>query len=84
MGISRNLQIEIKKELIEAITNKLNNWDFSKKSNNPFVDLIFGKYSNVKTFIHGTATMLGSKYESIAKKIADANPHYTVAKKNKI
>ncbi|MBW2972859.1 TdeIII family type II restriction endonuclease [Candidatus Woesearchaeota archaeon] len=79
--ISDKLKEEIKEELIRKIKNKIANYDFSKKSGNPFIDIVFGKYSNIKSFIHGTATMLGSYYEILARKIAQENSNFIEAKK---
>ena len=67
--------------LISSVKNKISKYDFSKKSGNPLVDGIFGRYSNVKSFIHGTATTLGSDYELIARKIATSNPVFVECKK---
>ena len=81
MSLSNELKETIKSELTEKLKHKLNSYDFSKKSGNPFVDVIFGKYSNIKSFIHGTATMLGSEYEIIARQIAQSNPSFVKAQK---
>lgn len=81
MVINSKLKEEIKSYLIDEITNKIENYDFSKKSGNPFIDIIFGKHSNIKTFVHSTATMLGSKYEIIARKIVESNPNFIKAEK---
>ena len=58
MALTNELKREIKEDLIERRRNKIENYDFSKKSGNPFIDIIFGKFSNIRSFIHGTATML--------------------------
>lgn len=79
--ISKTLKEEIKKELIQKIKDKIESYNFSKKSGNPFIDIIFGRFSNIKTFIHSTATMLGSYYEIIARKIAQENPEFIEVKK---
>ncbi len=79
--LSKELKEQIKKELVQKIKDKIESHDFSKKSGNPFVDIVFGKYSNIKTFIHGTATMLGSYYEILARKIAEENPEFIEVKK---
>jgi hypothetical protein len=81
MPLADELKKEIKKDLIKRIKNKIENYDFSKKSGNPFIDIVFGKYSNIKSFIHGTATMLGSYYEILARKIAQGNTNFVEAKK---
>ena len=81
MAFSKELKEDIKQQLVHKIKKKIETYDFSKKSGNPFIDLIFGKYSNLKTFIHGMATTLGSDYEIIARKIAQANPFFMEAKK---
>jgi len=81
MALSEELKKEIKQDLIDKIKNKIENYDFSKKSGNPFVDIVFGKFSNLKSFIHGTATMLGSYYEILARKIAQENPIFVDVKK---
>lgn len=81
MVLSKELKEEIKQQLVNKIKKKIDGYDFSKNSGNPFIDLIFGKYSNLKTFIHGMATTLGSDYEIIARKIAQANPFFLEAKK---
>jgi type II restriction enzyme len=79
--LTKEQKEEIKKDLIGRIKNKIERYDFSKKSGNPFIDVIFGKYSNMKSFIHGTATMLGSYYEILARKIAKKNTNLVEAKK---
>jgi len=79
--INKELKEEIKQDLIDKIKTKISNYDFSKKSGNPFIDIIFGKYSNIKSFIHGTATMLGSYYELLARKIAQNNKNFIEVKK---
>lgn len=79
--LSKELKEQIKKELVQKIKAKLESHDFSEKSGNPFVDIVFGKYSNIKTFIHGTATMLGSYYEILARNIAEENPNFIEVKK---
>jgi len=61
MSLSPELKKGLKEEIIKKLKKKIANHDFLKKSGNPFVDIIFGKYSNIKSFIHGTATMLGSE-----------------------
>jgi hypothetical protein len=81
MALSKELKNEIIQDLIEKIKNKMENYDFSKKSGNPFIDIVFGKFSKQKSFIHGTATMLGSYYEILARKIAKENPNIIEAKK---
>jgi type II restriction enzyme len=81
MTLPNGLKKEIKEDLIERIKNKIERYDFSKKSGNPFIDIVFGKYSNIKSFIHGTATMLGSYYEILARKIAQSNTNFIEAKK---
>jgi type II restriction enzyme len=79
--INNKLKEEIKKDIIDKIKAKISNYDFSKKSGNPFIDIVFGKYSNIKSFIHGTATMLGSYYELLARKIAQSNKDFEEVKK---
>lgn len=79
--ISKKLKEKIKKDLVEKIKHKIKTYDFSKKSGNPFIDILFGKYSNIKSFIHGTATMLGSYYELLARKLAQENPNFMEVKK---
>lgn len=81
MAMNSELKKDIKKQLIDKIRSKVESYDFSKKSGNPFIDIIFGKYSNIKSFIHGMATTLGSDYEIIARKIANSNPVFTECKK---
>jgi len=81
MALTDDLKKEIKEDLILRIKKKIDNYDFTKKSGNPFIDIIFGKFSNIKSFIHGTATMLGSYYEILARKIADNNDNLIEAKK---
>jgi hypothetical protein len=81
MALNSELKKDIKKQLIEKIKSKIASYDFSKKSGNPFIDIIFGKYSNIKSFIHGMATTLGSDYEIIARKIANSNPAFVECKK---
>src|SRR3989344_5421855 len=81
MALTKELKEDIKKQLINKIKKKIESYDFSKNSGNPFIDLIFGKYSNIKSFIHGMATTLGSDYEIIARKIAQGNPFFVEAKK---
>lgn len=81
MVLTDDLKKEIKEDLILRIKKKIDNYDFTKKSGNPFIDIIFGKFSNIKSFIHGTATMLGSYYEILARKIADNNDNLIEAKK---
>src|SRR3989344_4055876 len=81
MALSSELKKDIKKQLIDKIRTKVASYDFSKKSGNPFIDIIFGKYSNIKSFIHGMATTLGSDYEIIARKIANSNPSFLECKK---
>lgn len=81
MTLSPELKKDIKEQLINKIKSKINSYDFSKKSGNPFVDIIFEKYSNIKSFIHGMATTLGSDYEIIARKIARSNPYFLECKK---
>ena len=81
MVLSKELKEDIKQQLIKKIMKKIESYDFSKTSGNPFIDLIFGKYSNLKSFIHGMATTLGSDYEIIARKIGQANPRFVEAKK---
>lgn len=76
------LKSEIKRILIEKVETKLESSDLSKKSGNPFVDIIFGDLSNLKSFIHGMATTLGSSYEIIARKIAESNKEFVEVKKN--
>ena len=75
------LKAEIKSILLECLEKKIQNYDFSKKSGNPFIDIIFGDLSNLKSFIHSTATTLGDKYEIIARKIAESNPNFAEVKK---
>ncbi|MFH0954569.1 MAG: TdeIII family type II restriction endonuclease [Candidatus Micrarchaeota archaeon] len=75
------LRKEIKQILITKIETKLNQSDLSKKSGNPFVDILFGDLSNLKSFIHGMATTLGSSYEKIATTIAKSNSEFIEAKK---
>lgn len=75
------LKAEIKRILVDKIRSKVRTADLSRKSGNPFVDIIFGDLSNLKSFIHGTATTLGSSYEIIARKIAKANPEFSEAEK---
>jgi len=81
MVLKKELREDIKRQLIAKIKAKIQGYDFSKKSGNPFIDIIFGKYSNIKSFIHGMATTLGSDYEIIARKIASANPSFVESKK---
>lgn len=81
MALSAELKEELKEEIIAKLKKKIKEYDFSKKSGNPFVDIIFGKFSNIRSFIHGTATMLGSEYEIIARKIAESNERFTEARK---
>lgn len=81
MVLPDELREKIKERITNKIKEKLDNYDFSKKSGNPFIDIIFGKLSNVRSFIHGTATMLGSQYEIIARDIAQSNPLFSEAKK---
>src|SRR3989344_1806640 len=81
MALNSELKKDIKKQLIDKIRTKVASYDFSKKSGNPFIDIIFGKYSNIKSFIHGMATTLGSDYEVIARKIAKSNPIFVECKK---
>lgn len=81
MTLNQQLKKELKEEIIKKLKKKIIEHDFSKKSGNPFIDIIFGKYSNIKSFIHGTATMLGSEYELMARKIAKSNPHFVKAEK---
>lgn len=75
------LKAEIKRILVDKIQSKVRTADLSKKSWNPFVDIIFGDLSNLKSFIHGTATTLGSSYEIMARKIAKSNPEFSEAEK---
>lgn len=75
------LKTEIKQILTDKVRTKINSSDLSKKSGNPFVDIIFGDLSNLKSFIHGMATTLGSSYEIIARKIAQNNSNFIEAKK---
>jgi type II restriction enzyme len=81
MTLSPSLKKELKEEIIKKLKKKVTEYDFSKKSGNPFIDIIFDKYSNIKSFIHGTATMLGSEYELMARKIAKSNPQFIKAEK---
>jgi type II restriction enzyme len=81
MALTNDLKKEVKQDLIERIKKKIENYDFSKKSGNPFIDVVFGKFSNIKSFIHGTATMLGSYYEILARKIAERNNNFIDVKK---
>lgn len=81
MALNISLREEIKQEITKKLKEKIAHYDFSKKSGNPFVDIIFGKYSNIRSFIHGVSTMLGSEYEIIARKIAQNNPNFEVAQK---
>jgi len=81
MSLNSELKKELKEEITKKLKKKIKEHDFSKKSGNPFVDIIFGKYSNIKSFIHGTATMLGSEYELMARKIAKSNSHFIKAEK---
>jgi len=81
MALSKELKEELKNEIVTKLKNKIQNYDFSKTSGNPFIDIIFGKLSNIKSFIHGTATMLGSEYEIMARKIAMNNANFIEAKK---
>jgi type II restriction enzyme len=81
MGLSKALKEELKAEIILKLKKKISGYDFSKKSGNPFIDIIFDKFSNIKSFIHGTATMLGSEYEIMARKIAKSNPEFVEGKK---
>jgi len=81
MPINDDLRKEIKRDLVGRIEKKIKNYDFSNKSGNPFIDIVFGKFSNIKSFIHGTATMLGGYYEILARKIAKDNPIFVEAKK---
>lgn len=81
MALNSELKKDIKKQLVDKIKSKVASYDFSKKSGNPFIDIIFGKYSNIKSFIHGMATTLGSDYKVIARKIANSNPTFVECKK---
>ena len=81
MSLKDSLKEELKQEIINKLKRKIHEYDFSKKSGNPFIDVIFGKFSNIKSFIHSTATMLGSEYEIMARKIAESNENFTEAKK---
>jgi type II restriction enzyme len=81
MSLNKQLKEELKEEIIRKLKKKISEHNFSKKSGNPFIDIIFGKYSNIKSFIHGTATMLGSEYEIMARKIAKSNPQFAIADK---
>jgi len=69
---------------IEKLRHKIDTWDFSRASGNPFIDLTFGRYSNIKTFVHSAATGFGSIYETVARYIADSNPTYVRVKKIKL
>lgn len=81
MVLSKKVKQEIKDLLIQKFKKKIETYDFSKKSGNPFIDIPFGRYSVIKTFVHSTATMLGSVYEIIARKIAETNPDFSEVKK---
>ncbi|MDP2672818.1 MAG: TdeIII family type II restriction endonuclease [Nanoarchaeota archaeon] len=81
MTLNQSLKKELKEEITKKLKKKISEHNFSKKSGNPFIDIIFGKYSNIKSFIHGTATMLGSEYEIMARKIAKSNPKFIKAEK---
>src|SRR3989344_2444007 len=81
MVLGKNLKQELKDLLIKKFKDKIETYDFSKTSGNPFIDIPFGKYSAMKTFIHSTATMLGSVYETIARKIAESNQMFKEVKK---
>jgi hypothetical protein len=81
MPLTKELRETIKSDITAKLKKKLAEYDFRKKSGNPFIDVIFGKYSNIKSFIHGTATMLGSEYELMARQIAQSNPSFVEAKK---
>ena len=50
MPLNPSLKQELKEEIISKLKRKMEKYDFSKKSGNPFVDIIFGKYSNLKSF----------------------------------
>ena len=84
MAISKQLQAEIKDFLVNYLDKKIKNYDLSKNSGNPFIDILFGDLSNLKSFIHSTATSLGSCYEDIAIKIAKSNPNFVKAEKIKL
>ncbi len=81
MFVDAILKAKIKRILVDKIQTKVRTADLSKKSGNPFVDIIFGDLSNLKSFIHGTATTLGSAYEVIAREIAKSNPKFSDAEK---
>ncbi len=81
MAFSKKLKGELRDLIASKVLTKLKGHDFKKMSGNPFVDVMFGKYANIKYFIHGTATMMGSEYELIAAKIAKSNPTFVEAKK---
>ncbi len=82
--LSEQLKEDIKNQLINSIKKKIAKYDFTKKSGNPLIDGLFGKNSSIKSFIHGTATTLGSDYELIARKIATSNPTFVVCEKKSL
>ncbi|HLC57951.1 MAG TPA: TdeIII family type II restriction endonuclease [Candidatus Nanoarchaeia archaeon] len=81
MTLNGEVKDFIKENLKGTIKKKIENYDFSKKSGNPFVDTIFKRFSNVKSFIHSMATTFGDDYEKIARKIAESNPEFEEVKK---
>lgn len=81
MALSSSSKKELRDLLIKKVEDKIEKYDFSKTSGNPFVDTLFGKLSPVRSFIHGTATTLGSLYEEFARKIAETNPNFVEVKK---
>lgn len=82
--MKKSLHKEIRDLIVNKVMQKLGSHDFTKTSGNPFIDLMFGKYPSIKYFMHGTATMMGSQYEIIARKIAKSNPEFKEAKKTTI
>jgi type II restriction enzyme len=79
--MDERLQSEIQHIIVSALEKKIDEYDLSKKSGNPFVDVIFGDLSSLKSFIHSSATRMGSTYEKIARKIAESNSQFVKVKK---
>ena len=84
MSLNKIQKREITEIFVEKLRHKIDTWDFSKASGNPFIDLTFGPYSNIKTFVHSAATGFGSIYETIARYIAESNPTYVRVEKIKL